>query len=131
MLLRLLIAALWSPAGNGTDLLALVGDVYCIYVTFPCSILGQVWYLIVSFPVLCCLSYFDPILKIIIILYRYVWSQSFYYTLLVASKYYTGVLSLSLPLFLSLSLSLSILTCLNSSKTILTNANYMSRKGFK
>ena len=32
------------------DLLALVGDVYCIFVTFPCDILGQVWYLIVSFP---------------------------------------------------------------------------------
>ena len=24
------------------DLLALVGDVYCIFVTFPCGILGQV-----------------------------------------------------------------------------------------
>ena len=31
------------------DLLALVGDVCCIFVTFPCGILGQVWYLIVSF----------------------------------------------------------------------------------
>ena len=31
------------------DLLALVGDVYCIFVTFPCGMLGQVWYLIVSF----------------------------------------------------------------------------------
>ena len=31
-------------------LFALVGDVYCIFVTFPCGILGQVWYLIVSFP---------------------------------------------------------------------------------
>ena len=31
------------------DLLALVG-VNCIFVTFPCGILGQVWYLIVSFP---------------------------------------------------------------------------------
>ena len=41
------------------DLLALVGDVYCIFVTFPCGILGQVWYLIVSFPDLCHLSYFD------------------------------------------------------------------------
>ena len=40
------------------DLLALVGDVYCIFVTFPCGILGQVWYLIVSFPDLCRLSYF-------------------------------------------------------------------------
>ena len=40
------------------DLLALVGDVYCMSVTFPCGILGQVWYLIVSFPDLCRLSYF-------------------------------------------------------------------------
>ena len=30
MLSRLSIAALWSPAGKGPDLLALVGDVYCI-----------------------------------------------------------------------------------------------------
>ena len=42
-----------------TDLLALVGDVYCIFVTFQCGILGQVWYLIVSFPDLCRLSYFE------------------------------------------------------------------------
>ena len=41
------------------DLLALVGDVYCIFVTFPCGILGQVWYLIVSFPDLCHLSCFN------------------------------------------------------------------------
>ena len=40
------------------DLLALVGNVYCIFVTFPCGILGQVWYLIVWFPDLCFLSYF-------------------------------------------------------------------------
>ena len=40
------------------DLLALVVDVYCIFATFPCGILGQVWYLIVSFPDLCCLFYF-------------------------------------------------------------------------
>ena len=40
------------------DLLALVGDVYCMCVTFPCGILGQVWYLIVSFSDLCRLSYF-------------------------------------------------------------------------
>ena len=38
------------------DLLALVGDVYCIFVTFPCGILGQVWYLIVSFSDFCPLS---------------------------------------------------------------------------
>ena len=29
------------------DLLALVGGVYCIVITFPCGILGQVGYLIV------------------------------------------------------------------------------------
>ena len=39
------------------DLLALVDDDYCIFATFPCGILGQVWYLIVSFPGLCRLSY--------------------------------------------------------------------------
>ena len=41
-----------------TDLLAPVGDVYCIFVTYPCGILSQMWYLIVSFPDLCHLSYF-------------------------------------------------------------------------
>ena len=35
------------------DLLALVGDVYCNFVTFSCGILGQVWYFIVSFPDIC------------------------------------------------------------------------------
>ena len=49
MLSCMFIAALWSPAGKGL-LLALGGDVYCIFVTFPCGILGKVWYLIVSFP---------------------------------------------------------------------------------
>ena len=32
-----LVATCWERA----DLLALVGDVYCIFVTFPCGILGQ------------------------------------------------------------------------------------------
>ena len=41
-----LVLTCWERA----DLLAHVGDVYCIFVTFPCGILGQVWYLIVSFP---------------------------------------------------------------------------------
>ena len=31
----------------------------CVFVTFPCGVLGQVWYLIVSIPDLCLLSYFD------------------------------------------------------------------------
>ena len=33
-----LLVAYWER----TDLLALVGDVNCIFVTFPCGILGQV-----------------------------------------------------------------------------------------
>ena len=40
-----------------TDLLALVCDLYCDFVTFPFGILGQVWYLILSIPDPCCLSY--------------------------------------------------------------------------
>ena len=43
---------------ESADLFALVGGVYCIFVTFPCDIMGQVWYLIVLFPDLCLLSYF-------------------------------------------------------------------------
>ena len=50
-----LVVIRWERA----DLLALVGDVYCIFVTFPCGIMGQVWYLILSFPDLSRLSYFD------------------------------------------------------------------------
>ena len=49
-----LVATCWERA----DFLALVGDVYCIFRTFPWGILGKVWYLIVSFPDLCHLSYF-------------------------------------------------------------------------
>ena len=40
-----LVVTCWERA----DLLALVGDVYCMFVTFPCGILGQVWYLIYLF----------------------------------------------------------------------------------
>ena len=47
-----------------TDLLALVCDVYCDFVTFPFGILGQVCYLIVSIPDHCCLYYFNPMVKI-------------------------------------------------------------------
>ena len=46
MLSCLFVAALWSPAGGGgggggewAGLLALIGDVYCVFVTFPCGIL--------------------------------------------------------------------------------------------
>ena len=50
-----LVVTCWEKA----DLLAFAGDVYFIFVTFPCGILGKMWYLIVSFPGLCRLSYFD------------------------------------------------------------------------
>ena len=48
----------WSPAKKGlTSWLSFV-MFNCVFVTFPCGILGQVWYLIVSIPDLCPLSYF-------------------------------------------------------------------------
>ena len=50
-----LVVTCWEMA----DLLALVGDVCCIFVTFPCGFQGQVWSLIVSYPDLCRLSYFS------------------------------------------------------------------------
>ena len=40
------------------DLLALVCGVYCEFCHSPIGILGQVWYLIVSIPDLCTLTYF-------------------------------------------------------------------------
>ena len=43
---------------NGWSLFALVCEVYCDFVTFQFGILGQVWYLTVSIPYPCCLSYF-------------------------------------------------------------------------
>ena len=41
------------------DLSALVAGVYCIFASFPCGILGHVWYLIVSFLDLVRLSSFS------------------------------------------------------------------------
>ena len=40
-----LVVICWERA----DPLALVGDVYCIFVAFPCGILGQAWYLLYCF----------------------------------------------------------------------------------
>ena len=58
MLLRLFLAALWSPTWKGLTSWLLFVMFNCVFVTFPCDILGQVWYLIVSIPNLCRLSYF-------------------------------------------------------------------------
>ena len=49
-----LVVTCWERA----DLLALFVMFNYVFVTFPCGILGQVWYLIVSIPDLCCLSFF-------------------------------------------------------------------------
>ena len=53
MLYRLLIAALWSPAGKGLTYGLSFVVLNCVVVTFPFGILGQVWYLIVSISDLC------------------------------------------------------------------------------
>ena len=51
-----LVVTCWERA----DLLALLYVMfYCIFVTFPCDALGQVWCMIVSIPDFCLLSYFD------------------------------------------------------------------------
>ena len=54
---RLFICALWSPAGKGlTSWLSFV--VSSVSLSLPIGILDQVWYLIVSIPDLCILTYF-------------------------------------------------------------------------
>ena len=58
MLSRLFIAALRSHAGKGLTSWLLFVMLNCVVVTFPCGIMGQVLYLIVSIPYLCRLSYF-------------------------------------------------------------------------
>ena len=47
------------------DLLArLYGKFSCVNVTFPCGVLGQVWYLIASISDLCLLTYFAFLLRL-------------------------------------------------------------------
>ena len=59
MLLRWFIAALLSPAGKGLNSWLSFVMFHFDLVFFPCGILGQAWYLIVSIPDLCQLSLFD------------------------------------------------------------------------
>ena len=59
MLSRLSIAALWSTAGKGLASWLVFVTLNCVFVIFPCGILGQMWYLIVSIPDLCHRSYFN------------------------------------------------------------------------
>ena len=55
MLSGMFIAALWSRAGKGLTSWLLFVMFNCVFVTFPCGILGQVWY---SIPDLCRISFF-------------------------------------------------------------------------
>ena len=50
MLSRLFITAMWSLAGKGLTSWLLFVMFNCVFLTFPCGILGKVWYFIVSFP---------------------------------------------------------------------------------
>ena len=59
MLSSLFIAALWSPAGEGLTSWLFFDVSNCDFVTFPCGILDQVWYLFVLSPKLCRLSYLN------------------------------------------------------------------------
>ena len=55
-----LVVTCWEMA----DLLALLYVMFsCAFVTFTYSVLGQVWYLIVSIPDLCLLPYFASMIK--------------------------------------------------------------------
>ena len=62
-----------QPCGHllrRTNLLAILYVMFsCVFVTFPCGVLGQVWNLIVSIPDICRLTYFYNICKIFSILY--------------------------------------------------------------
>ena len=40
----------------------------CVFVSFPCGILGQVWYLFVSILDLCRLSYFEVIFTLLLLI---------------------------------------------------------------
>ena len=64
MLSRLFIVALWSPAGKGLTSWPSFVLLNCVFVTYQCGILGQVWYLIVLIPDLCHLSYLDSLILI-------------------------------------------------------------------
>ena len=61
MLSRLFIAALWSSTGKELISWLLFVMINCVFDTFPCGILGLVWYLIVSSSDPCRLSYFNAI----------------------------------------------------------------------
>ena len=52
------MCALWSPTGKWLTIWLSFVVSNCEFITFPIGILGQVWYLIVSIPDFCTLTYF-------------------------------------------------------------------------
>ena len=54
----LFIAALWPPAGKGLNSRLSFPMLYCVFATFPCGILGQVWYSIVLILIFATFSFF-------------------------------------------------------------------------
>ena len=50
-----LVVTCWERANR---LALLYVKFSCVFVTFPCRVMGQVWYLIVSIPDLCLFPYF-------------------------------------------------------------------------
>ena len=56
--LCVLVITCWEMADHFALLCVML---FCIFVTFPHGVSGQVWYLIVSIPDLCLLLYFGPI----------------------------------------------------------------------
>ena len=72
MLSCILIVALWSSAGEGMTSVLLFVMFNCVFVTFSCGILGHLWYLIVSIPDLCSLSYFVCLEIISMLRIRYI-----------------------------------------------------------
>ena len=59
--LSCLVVTCWERA----DLLDLLYVMFsCVFVTFPCGVLGQVWSLIVLIPDLCLLPYFVQISRL-------------------------------------------------------------------
>ena len=67
MFFCLFIAALWSPGVKELTSWLTFVMFNCVFVTFPCGILGQVWYFIASIPDLCPFSYFKPSLENLLI----------------------------------------------------------------
>ena len=51
-----LVVTCWERAGLSA--LLYVMFFFCVFVTFPCGVLGKVWYFIVSIPDICLLPYF-------------------------------------------------------------------------